>query len=437
MRNKFKYTKILAFGLLFSMVALPSFGQANVEVIGENDAKTSMNSTEEPRWEDVLRDKLKAIADEADRNYYTTGISVYDLTTDSLLFGYNQHKMMRPASTQKLLTAISALDILGKDHLYQTAVYLDTESVEIVDSLGRGGINGNIYIIGDFDPKLQVSDLKTIAKALKERNICFANGLIADLSMKDTLILGNGWCWDDEQPFLTPLSLSGSDYECTNVKINRYQPARRLLETAVAAFADDSIYINKGVGFGQYKPKAGRQPICVLTHSIEEVLQRMMKNSDNLYAESMFYQLAADTKKGIGWKDCAARVSEVIAKTGAPSQYAEVADGSGLSLYNYVTPSIEVAMLRYAYKHEKMFGTLYHSLPIAGVDGTIGNRMLTGKANRNVHAKTGTVTGVSCLAGYLTASNGHLVAFSIMNNGLKKVAEGKRFEDRICEIICE
>lgn len=422
MRNRFTNITLLAFVLAISMVSLCSFGQ---------------ETTEQPRWEDVLRNKLKAIADEADRNYYYTGISVYDLTTDSLIFGYNQHKMMRPASTQKLLTAISALDILGKDHLYQTAVYLDSDSIITVDSLGRATMNSNIYIIGDFDPKLEVSDLKTIAKALKERGICGVQSLVADLSMKDTLILGNGWCWDDEQPFLTPLSLSGSDYECTSVKINRFQPARRLLETAVAALAEDSINVSRGVGFGVYTPQFGRKPLCVITHSVEEILQRMMKNSDNLYAESMFFQLAADSKKGIGWADCAAKVSEVITKTGAPSMYAEVADGSGLSLYNYVTPSIEVAMLRYAYKNDRMFGTLYHSLPIAGVDGTLGSRMLKGKASRNVHAKTGTVSGVSCLAGYLTASNGHLIAFSIMNNGLKKVAEGRAFQDRICEILCE
>ncbi len=76
-----------------------------------------------PTWGERMYNSLALLAQEADRNYYNTGMSVYDLTTDSLIFAYNQHKMMRPASTQKVLTAIAALDVLGGDHVYATKVY--------------------------------------------------------------------------------------------------------------------------------------------------------------------------------------------------------------------------------------------------------------------------------------------------------------------------
>ena len=71
-------------------------------------------------------------------------------------------------------------------------------------------------------------------------------------------------------------------------------------------------------------------------------------------------------------------------------------------------------------------------MPIAGVDGTLRTRMKGTTAAGNVQAKTGTVTGVSTLSGYCTASNGHRLAFSIMNNGLRNSAQGRAFQDRVC-----
>ena len=113
-----------------------------------------------------------------------------------------------------------------------------------------------------------------------------------------------------------------------------------------------------------------------------------------------------------------------------------MADGSGLSLYNYVSPELEVAFLRYAYRNNEIFIHLLPSLPIAGVDGTLENRMKTGFAHENVKAKTGTVTGVSALAGYCTAANGHYLCFSIINMGIRKAATGRGFQNRVCEAMC-
>ena len=92
---------------------------------------------------------------------------------------------------------------------------------------------------------------------------------------------------------------------------------------------------------------------------------------------------------------------------------------------------------RYAYHYAHIFNPLFACLPIAGVDGTLENRMTLGAAYQKVHAKTGTVTGVSALAGYVVASNGHLLAFSIINNGNRTAAEGRAFQDRVCEVLAE
>ena len=164
---------------------------------------------------------------------------------------------------------------------------------------------------------------------------------------------------------------------------------------------------------------------------------RMMKNSDNLYAESMFYQLAALGNRKATAKTGREHVNRLIQKLGLnPGNY-YIADGSGLSLYNYVSAELEVAFLRYAYRNNNIYTPLLTSMPIAGVDGTLENRMRTGFARGNVKAKTGTVTGVSALAGYLTAANGHRLCFSIINQGQRKATTVRPYQDRICEALCK
>jgi D-alanyl-D-alanine carboxypeptidase/D-alanyl-D-alanine-endopeptidase (penicillin-binding protein 4) len=97
-------------------------------------------------------------------------------------------------------------------------------------------------------------------------------------------------------------------------------------------------------------------------------------------------------------------------------------------------------MLRYAWSHKDIYDPLYPLLPIAARDGTLRKRMHGTRAAGNVHAKTGTVTGVRSLCGYLTAANGHHIAFSIINQGVNgddgTASEARNLQDRICEMLC-
>jgi D-alanyl-D-alanine carboxypeptidase/D-alanyl-D-alanine-endopeptidase (penicillin-binding protein 4) len=105
-------------------------------------------------------------------------------------------------------------------------------------------------------------------------------------------------------------------------------------------------------------------------------------------------------------------------------------------LYNYVTPDLMIRLLRYAYLKRDVMAALYPALPVAGVDGTLKKRMTKGFAFENVHAKTGTVSGISSLAGYCRAANHHLLAFCIINQGVMKTADGRAFQDQVCEVLC-
>ena len=97
---------------------------------------------------------------------------------------------------------------------------------------------------------------------------------------------------------------------------------------------------------------------------------------------------------------------------------------------------MEVALLRYAYRNPEIFIHLYPSLPIAGQDGTLKKRMKGGFASGNVHAKTGTLTCITSLAGYCTAANGHLLAFAIITQGVMHDNNGRNFQNRVCEAMC-
>ena len=178
--------------------------------------------------------------------------------------------------------------------------------------------------------------------------------------------------------------------------------------------------------------------LCTRTHTIEQVLTRMMKESDNLYAESMFFQLAAAGGAHPAKASHArAAINRLIQKIGlTPSAY-KVADGSGLSLYNYVSPELLTRLLRFAWRNKNISDCLMATLPIAGFDGTLKNRMKGDYTCGNVRAKTGTLTGISSLAGYCTAANGHELCFTIINQGVLRTNDGRTFQDRVCRVLCE
>lgn len=344
------------------------------------------------------------------------GLCVYDLTADSIIYAHNHQQRLRPASTQKLITAISALSFLGGSHTFSTQLYM---TGQVMDSV----LYGDVYAVGGFDPRFDKEDMLAFVESLKNKGIdSIAGNLYADISMKDTLKWGSGWCWDDESPILTPLLYNGKDKFMTVM-------TDLLRERGIRCSTDRWKY---GIC------PSGAVLLVRRTHSFDQILMRMMKDSDNLYAEAIFYQLGAKSgKRYASLKDVVYYIDCLIQKLGLDSEQFLIADGSGLSLYNYLTPELEIAFLRYAYHEKNIFIHLQPSLPVAGKDGTLGKRMLTGNAFLNVHAKTGSLEGVSTLAGYATASNGHFLAFSIMNQGVDKSKKARNFQDRVCQILCQ
>ena len=344
----------------------------------------------------------------------TVGLEVYDLTADSILYKVNEHQMLRPASTMKLLTAITAIDKLGGSYQFRTQLYY-TGKVE------DHTLTGDLYCVGGFDPRFNIDDMNAFVESIRCMGVDTIRGsIVADRSMKDADLLGEGWCWDDDNPPLSP------------------RPSGRntlIVVRFIRQLVDDGVVLDVRVSDGTLPDSAFH--LCSRFHSIDQILLRMMKQSDNFYAEAMFYQLAAHQgHRPARAKDAAAIVKRLISKVGLGHRPYRIADGSGLSLYNYLSADLEVRLLRYAYRNSTVYLHLLPSLPVAGSDGTLRNRMRGSFAADNVKAKTGTLEGVSALAGYCTAANDHRLCFSIINQGVMHTSNARRFQDRVCNALC-
>ena len=368
-------------------------------------------------WKENITTRLDGILRSALLETVQTSVMVWDLTDDVPVYQFRERLHLRPASTMKCVTAIATLDKLGADYDFKTNLYY----TGVIDDSTQV-LRGDLYCVGGMDPMLSSSDLTEMARAVRDLGIKTIEGSVyADLSFKDRDRLGKGWCWDDKNPNLSPLLVDGKD-EFT------YRFSRKL--------EDMGVTLNGSTGERQLPANA--QLLTTRTHSIRQVLHRMMKVSDNLYAESMFYQLAANG--GTRWasaKTARQYENDLFSRIGLNPRDYNVADGSGLSLYNYVTTELEVKLLRYVYQHPDIYEAYLEAQPIAGVDGTLRSRMRGTAAAGNVKAKTGTVKGVSSLAGYLTASNGHLLCFSIINNGGLSNGPMRNFQNKICVALCQ
>lgn len=348
------------------------------------------------------------------------GLYVYDLTDGQPVYAVNAAHRMRPASCQKVVTAITALH-------YLKGSYKFTTDFRITGKVNGRVLNGDLIVVGGMDPLVSFDDLLQAANSIKQKlGIDAIEGVILyDLFIREDTPLGWGWCWDDDYGPLSALLVDGKDtFEQNWIKALAQAGIKHLKAGNLKASA------LKG-------NTAQATSVYTIRHSIDEVLMPMMKESNNIFAECLFYQVAASTgRKAGGHKQVATRTDELMKQIGLnPEQY-KVADGSGLSLYNYVSAEMLVAMLGYAWRTQAIREHLLPSLPIAGYDGTLQKRMIGTEAEGNVRAKTGTVTGVSSLAGYLTTKTNHVLAFAIINQGVVSSAMGRTFQDKVCQELC-
>ena len=346
-----------------------------------------------------------------------------------LLYEYQPDQKMIPASITKLITAAVAFKELGLSYDFKTIIYTDDSNIN------DGVVNGNIYLKGYGDPDLNSSDVSLLAKNISDKNITEITGnIIYDESFFDDEHYGiAGQYKDDTQknywPYISALNF--------NKNGGGLDPAANAAEYLSGELVSRNIKV-EGIVISGITPKAAKE-IAEVTHSFFNVISQMNKESDNQSAISVFKTVGAkyyDPPGTLSKGEDA--VVNFLTSIGNPRNNFEIVEGSGLSRYNYVNSDLYVRLLKYMYDEDKTFDYFYSSLSIAGIDGTLRNRMIGTEAEKNIHAKTGTLNSVSSLCGYAVSRDNELLIFYISMNGFGSSANGVRYkQDQICEALCK
>ncbi len=163
-----------------------------------------------------------------------------------------------------------------------------------------------------------------------------------------------------------------------------------------------------------------------------DIIKAINKDSNNFYAEQLLKVIGLEEDNFGSIETGVEAIKDVLNEIGINSENMILADGSGLSRLNLVTPRQIVSLLSYIYKSEH-FKDFYNSLPIAGVEGTLATRLTKSKAAKNVHAKTGYSDGVRSLSGYVLTADEEPIVFSIIvNNYIVPASLADNLQDLVC-----
>jgi D-alanyl-D-alanine carboxypeptidase/D-alanyl-D-alanine-endopeptidase (penicillin-binding protein 4) len=334
-----------------------------------------------------------------------TGALAFNLQSGRVVYGLHRDRSLRPASNEKLGVALAALDRLGPEHRIPTTV------------LGAGSRSGarwrgRLVLRGFGDPTLTRADLRKLASKLRTAGIRRVTGrIIGDETYFDKRRTAPGWkpsYYKIESPPLSALVVDRARSKGRTVDDPALWAARAFRKALVAA----GIRVG-GKAVRGTAPPASRRLVAVRSRTIKALVKRMNKVSDNFYAEMLLKHLGARMLgTGTTWAGCLV-VRRVLATHGVPLAGVRIVDGSGLSLDDRATARSLGRLLVSAWRDPAVRVPFFSSLPIAGVDGTLEDRMRTGPARGRVRAKTGTTSRASALSGYA----GVRFVFAILQSG--------------------
>ncbi|PAE22475.1 D-alanyl-D-alanine carboxypeptidase/D-alanyl-D-alanine-endopeptidase [Bacillus sp. 7504-2] len=212
-----------------------------------------------------------------------------------------------------------------------------------------------------------------------------------------------------------------------------WEPTGYALDLFQQALAAEGISLTGNVERGRYT--SGNLVASHQSIPLSQLLVTFMKLSNNVHAEVLLKEMGKQRKGQGSWKGGLRVINEELEKFGVNTDTLVIRDGSGISHINLVTAN-EFTKLLFNIQKERWFSSYYESLPIAGkkskiVGGTLRDRM----AGMQVHAKTGTLTTVTAISGYVKSASGELLVFSILMNNLLDERKGKQVEDRLLEVI--
>ncbi len=321
---------------------------------------------------------------------------------------------LKPASNQKLLVAVGALELLPHDRRLETLL-LATAPVT------GGRIEGDLVLVGGGDPTLwDVGEhsIYEMAARLAELGVTEVSGsLYVDESRYDRLRIAQGWTDQQIPGDAAPIS-------ALTVRANRIDdtygyladPARGNGEVFLGYLADQGVAVRGGMGTGQVPEGAGEELVALRSPTVVQLVDSMLRNSDNTTAELLLKEIDREVGGAGSTLGGLAAAREMVEGWCVPLDGRDD-DGSGLSYAN-ARSAREWRRLLQGAQAQTWWPELEAGLPVAGdADGTLAGR-LTGEATAgNLRAKTGTINVARALSGVFTTAGGRQATFSIIVNG--------------------
>jgi D-alanyl-D-alanine carboxypeptidase/D-alanyl-D-alanine-endopeptidase (penicillin-binding protein 4) len=358
------------------------------------------------------------------------GVVIVNPRTADTLYSQNAGKLFMPASNMKIITSAAALTLLGPDYTYKTTFLVDGP---VQDSL----LDGDLIVIGRGDPTISdnmrgvaTTVMDALADSIRAHGIAQISGRLVRVgnAFPDS-VHGYGWEWDD----LGEYYASGVDELIFNegmapttlrpppdtVRDSAYSgpakdPATGYLNALNDALVRKHITLDAGV-LDSILPTPIKMDtlFTFVSLPIRNILPALLKPSQNQIAEILLKTIGLE-RGGMGTADSARKIvgQQLLAWGVQPDEFV-IRDGSGLSRHDLVTPESLVRVLD-RIQQDTAFAVFYNALPIAGVDGTLKDRMKGTPAEGNAHAKTGSISNARTLSGYVTTADGERLIFSIM-----------------------
>ncbi|NLI00956.1 MAG: D-alanyl-D-alanine carboxypeptidase/D-alanyl-D-alanine-endopeptidase [Chthonomonadales bacterium] len=409
------------------------------------------------------------------------GIVVMSLATGEVWFERNADTLLIPASNQKLLTSATALHFLGPTHRFITTVIAKADSLRrgvVAGDLALRG-DGDPFLddaaLTTMARSLRARGIREVAGGVVGDPGAFGpqgygdgwawddmpyyysvpvSGLNLNSNVRRISVIPGRRVGERVKVSVWPTGLYGTvvvkaytgakgvtprvDVErrlgTDIVTVSGYVPLDRradALKPIPVAVENPALYaatrftqILRSVGVAVRKParvgSLGAQSVKVLASyaspPLSNLVARLNKPSDNLAAECMLRAIGRTKRTPGDVPSGRSRALQWFSDIGMDTRGVIIADGSGLSRQNYVTARNVLTLLRHMTMHPA--GEAFrNSLPVAGVDGTLRNRMKGSPAEGNCRAKTGYVSRVSSLSGYVASASGEPLVFSMLMNG--------------------
>lgn len=227
-------------------------------------------------------------------------------------------------------------------------------------------------------------------------------------------------------------------------------PTDYFVSTMIGVFRQQGIAVDRdGVDVDEWgqgvRYEGMRQIASHRSPPLSAIVSQTNSDSNNLYAEHILRTLGTYVYRGTDLVPGSAQAGVAAAepflrRLGVDPESFRIADGSGLSALNRLTPVGIIGILRGMYGHadRTTWDAFYRSLPVGGYTGTIARRYNSGDARGNVRAKTGYISGARALSGYVTSDSGHLLAFSLIcNNYTVPTSRVNQVQDQIVEMLAD